>query len=231
LPAFFDRLAPEYVESLREHARQTGKEILLGTVERDPKGAELEYYNSVVPIGAGAGPAYRKRHLVAFGEFIPFGFRWVLGILKIPLSDFSRGAAKQPPLAAGGTSFGVAICYEDLFGEEMIDFLPGAQILLNVSNLAWFGHSLAPEQHLQASQMRALETGRWMVRATNTGATAAIDERGRVVSRLPVFTRGTLVQVVVPRQGSTPYSRWGNIPALLLVAALFALAWRRRAVR
>jgi len=125
-----------------------------------------------------------------------------------------------------GTRFGVAICYEDLFGEEMIDFLPEAQVLLNVSNMAWFGDSLAPEQHLQASQMRALETGRWMVRATNTGATAAIDEHGRVVSRLPNFIKGTLVASVVPRMGSTPYSRWGNYPALVLIALLAYRALR-----
>jgi apolipoprotein N-acyltransferase len=231
LPAFLDQLPPEYLVSLREHARRTGKEILLGTVEREFRGRDSDYYNSVVRLDAGTPASYRKRHLVPFGEFIPFGFKWVLAILKIPLSDFARGADLQPPLAAGGTSFGVAVCYEDLFGEEMIDFLPGAQVLLNVSNLAWFGHSLAPEQHLQASQMRALETGRWMVRATNTGATAAIDEHGRVVARLPGFTTGTLIQAVVPRKGSTPYSRWGNIPALVLVAAIFALAWRRRAVR
>jgi apolipoprotein N-acyltransferase len=168
---------------------------------------------------------------VPFGEFIPPGFKWVLAILQIPLSDFNRGAPGQPPLAASGTSFGVAICYEDIFGAEMIDQLPAAQVLLNVSNLAWFGDSLAPEQHLQESQMRALETGRWMVRSTNTGATAAIDETGRVVERLPNFTRGTLVASVVPRKGSTPYSRTGDFPAIALAAAVLAYVrfTRRRA--
>ncbi len=161
LPEFFDRLPPDYVASLTDHARATGKEILLGTVERDATGPEDAYYNSVVRLG-GSGPAsYRKRHLVVFGEFIPPGFRWVYAFLKIPLGDMARGAARQPPIEAGGTRFAVAICYEDLFGEEMIDFLPDAQVLLNVSNMAWFGDSLAPEQHLQASQARALETGRW----------------------------------------------------------------------
>jgi len=98
-----------------------------------------------------------------------------------------------------------------------------------VSNDAWFGKSLAAEQHLQASQMRALETGRWMVRSTNTGASAAIDEHGRVVSRLAPFTTGTLVEKVVPREGATPYARWGNIPALWAMAAVLLLAaWRRK---
>jgi apolipoprotein N-acyltransferase len=101
-------------------------------------------------------------------------------------------------------------------------------VLLNVSNLAWFGDSFAPEQHLQESQMRALETGRWMVRSTNTGATAAIDETGRVVSRLPNFTQGTLVQSVVPRTGSTPYARAGNVPVLLVLAAWLMIIRRQR---
>ena len=120
----------------------------------------------------------------------------------------------------------MAICYEDIFGEEVIDQLPAAQVLVNVSNDAWFGKSFAAEQHLQASQMRALETGRWVVRSTNTGATAAVDPWGRVVSRLPQFTVGTLVERVQPMKGSTPYVRWGNWAAILLAAALAIAAWR-----
>jgi apolipoprotein N-acyltransferase len=229
LPMFLDQLPAEYVESLREHARRTGKEILMGTVERESRGAESDYYNSVVRIDTDSVPAYRKRHLVPFGEFIPWGFKWVLAILQIPLSDFARGPAHQPPIVAGNMRFGVAICYEDVFGEEVIDALPAAEVLLNVSNDAWFGESFAAEQHLQASQMRAVETGRWMVRSTNTGATAVIDERGHVVARLPMFTAGSLGASVVPRKGSTPYMWWGNWAALAIAAALLAAArWARR---
>jgi apolipoprotein N-acyltransferase len=228
LPAFLDELPPEYLASLREHGRGENKEILLGTVERNARGQDVDYYNSVVRITGDGMQSYHKRHLVPFGEFIPPGFKWVLAILKIPMSDFSSGAKSQATLTAHGTSFGVAICYEDIFGAEMIDALPAAQVLLNVSNLAWFGDSFAPEQHLQESQMRALETGRWMVRSTNTGATAAIDETGRVVSRLPNFTQGTLVQSVVPRTGSTPYARAGNVPVLLVLAAWLVIIRRQR---
>lgn len=231
LPAFLDQLPQDYLESLREHARQSGKEILLGTVEREYRGRDLEYFNSVVTIDDRKMQSYRKRHLVPFGEFIPPGFRWVLAILKIPLSDFGIGAAAQPPLRAAGVAFGIAICYEDIFGEEVIDALPEANILVNVSNDAWFGESFAADQHLQTSQMRALETGRWMVRATNTGATAAIDQRGRVVSRLPPFVLGTLVESVTPRAGMTPYARLGNYPMLLLAAALAAAALLGRRAR
>lgn len=228
LPALLDQLPPDYLASLRAHARSSGKAILLGTVERNPRGGEVDYYNSLVSIADPAAPAYRKRHLVPFGEFIPQGFGWILAVLKIPMSDFARGADRQPLLRAAGIPLGVAICYEDIFGEEVIDALPEAQVLVNVSNDAWFGKSFAAEQHLQSSQMRALETGRWMVRSTNTGATAAIDSRGRVVSRLPQFTAGTLIENVEPRTGMTPYAHAGNAPALLLAAALAFLAGFRR---
>lgn len=232
LPAFLDALPAGYIEAIRSHAREAGKTVLIGTVERAQAGSGSTYFNSVVDVTQEGMPAYRKRHLVPFGEFIPPGFRWVLAVLKIPLTDFASGAWGQPPLAAGGARWAVAICYEDIFGEELVTQLPQASLLLNVSNDAWFGRSLAADQHLQFSQMRALETGRWMLRSTNTGVTAAIDEQGRVISALPQFTRGNLMAGPVPRQGSTPYVRWGNAPALLaIVLALASAAWARRRAR
>jgi len=152
----------------------------------------------------------------------------VLDILHIPLTDFARGEPGQPPLRAGGMLFAVTVCYEDMFGEELVEQLPAAQALLNVSNTAWFGESLASDQHLQASQMRSLETARWSVRSTNTGVTAAVDSRGRIVDRLPQFTLGTLTTTVTPLSGTTPYVMWGNYPVLLAIAAMLAIAWRRR---
>ena len=228
LPAFLDQLPREYLKSLRDHARETGKDILLGTIEREfrGQGQDFDYVNSLVRITGERSESYRKRHLVPFGEYIPPGFKWVLAILKIPMSDFTSGAASQAVLRAGGIPFGVAICYEDLFGEEVIDALPEAQALVNVSNDAWFGQSLAADQHLQASQMRALETGRWMVRSTNTGVTAVIDSNGRVVKRLPWFTQGTLTAPITPMTGLTPYARWGNWAAMLLVLLLAVFALR-----
>ena len=228
LPAFLDQLPPGYLDSLREHAKSRGKDVLIGTVERSFAGERYSYYNSVVSVGVAGEQSYRKRHLVPFGEFIPPGFGWVLAVLKIPLTDFARGETTQPPLLAGGARWAVAICYEDIFGEEVIDALPAAGILLNVSNDAWFGESLAADQHLQFSQMRALETGRWMVRATNTGVTAAVDEKGRVVAKLAQFTRGELAASPVPHAGATPFVRWGNYPALAIAALALLLAARRR---
>ncbi len=230
LPAYLDQLPADYIQSLREHAQQAGKDIVMGTVEREFHGGDFDYYNSVVRIPAGGGAAsYRKHHLVPFGEYIPPGFKWVLAVLRIPLSDFAAGPAVQPPLEAGGVRLGVAICYEDVYGGELVSFLPAAEALLNVSNDAWFGESFAAEQHLQASQMRALETGRWMMRATNTGVTAAIDDRGRVVARLASFVQGAAVADVVPRAGMTPYGRTGDWPTLAITAlALGALVFSGR---
>jgi apolipoprotein N-acyltransferase len=230
LPELFDRLPDAYLDSLRALARKDGKEIVAGVLERERSGPGYAYYNSVVTIGSGDSATYRKRHLVPFGEFKPPGFAWVFALLKIPMGDLERGGDGQGALVVDGTSFGVAICYEDLFGRELIDSLPAAQILLNVSNDAWYGHSLAADQHLQASQMRAAETGRWMLRATNTGVTAAIDPKGAVVSQLPQFTRARLVATVEPRTGMTPYARWGDWAALVLAAVLSGFAfWRGRA--
>jgi len=231
LPELYDRLPDAYLDSLRALASKDGKQIVAGVLERERSGNEYLYYNSVVTIGGGDPAVYRKRHLVPFGEFKPQGFGWVFTLLKIPMGDLESGGKEQGALVVDGTSFGVAICYEDLFGRELIDSLPAAQVLLNVSNDAWYGRSLAADQHLQASQARAAETERWMVRATNTGVTAAIDPRGTVVSQLPQFERGRLVASIEPRKGMTPYAHWGDWMALGLAAALAGLALLRGRVR
>ena len=144
-------------------------------------------------------------------------------MLSIPLSDFSRGPEHPQPLAVAGQRVAVNICYEDAFGEEIIRQLPQATLLANVSNVAWFGDSLAPEQHLEISRMRAVETGRTMLRATNTGVTAIVDPRGHVAGRLPQFTEGVLEGTVQGYAGATPYTGYGNAAALALaVSALLA---------
>ena len=231
IPRFLDLLDPELVRALALSARSHGGDLIVGLPLRDAPG---RYFNSVLSLGASPTQRYDKIHLVPFGEFIPPGFGWVLSVLKIPLSDFTRGSAAQAPLALAGQKIAVNICYEDAFGEEIIRFLPEATLLVNVSNVAWFGDSLAPHQHLQISQLRALETGRTMLRATNTGMTAIIDHRGRIAGVLPPFTQGTLNGSAQGRSGATPYVRWGNGPLLalaLLVCAVFALRYGRAAPR
>jgi apolipoprotein N-acyltransferase len=145
-------------------------------------------------------------------------------VLAIPLQDFSRGSENARPLEIAGQRVAVNICYEDAFGEEIIRQLPEANVLVNVSNVAWFGRSIAPRQHLQISQARALEAGRYMLRSTNTGMTGIIDERGNVISVAPQFETAVVSGRVQGRTGATPYVRWGNLAVLGLAAALLLAA-------
>ena len=229
IPRFLDLLDRELLLALARTARGHAGDLIIGLPVRDAPG---RYYNSVLGLGTSPTQRYDKTHLVPFGEYIPPGFGWVLSVLQIPLTDFSRGGAAQAPLALAGQKIAVNICYEDAFGEEIIRALPEATLLVNVSNVAWFGDSLAPHQHLQIAQLRALETGRTMLRSTNTGMTAIIDHHGNIVASLPPFTQGTLVGTAQGRSGATPYVRWGNAPVMalaLLVCGLLALRRRKPA--
>lgn len=228
LPRFLDLVDPAYVERLKAVALRNGGDLLLGVPLRREPG---RYLNSVVSLGTSAPVAYDKVHLVPFGEFVPPGFGWILGVLRIPLSDFSRGDALQRPLAVAGERVAVSICYEDAYGSEVVQRLHDATLLANISNVAWFGESLAPGQHLQIARMRALETGRMMLTATNSGVTAVIASDGKVLAQLPPFTEGRLDSEAYGRSGATPYARVGDLPALALCIALLlgcALAARSR---
>lgn len=226
LPRMLHALPREYLDDLRAGAHAAGANLIIGV----PRAESSErYFNSAVSLGAAPSQRYDKVHLVPFGEFIPWGFRWFVDAMKIPLGDFTRGSKTPQPMQLGSQRVAVNICYEDLFGEEIIRQLPEASLLVNISNIAWFGDSLAPHQHLQISRMRALETGRMMLRATNTGMTAVIGADGRVIRQLPPFTEGVLVAEVQGRTGSTPYVHLGNWPIICACALTLLLAWRRRA--
>jgi apolipoprotein N-acyltransferase len=227
LPMFINDLPPYYLDQLKALAQQRGGDLVFGVPE---EGAPGEYFNSAFSVGSSPTQTYRKSHLVPFGEFLPLRplLDWVLNILHIPLSDFSRGAEVQRPMSVAGQKLAVDICYEDVFGEEIIRQLPQATMLANLTNDAWFGHSIGPWQHLQIAQMRALESGRTMVRATNTGVTAIINQRGEVEKLAPTFTTTILEGQVQGFQGSTPFVRFGNLPALLLLSSLLIVGWRFR---
>jgi len=215
LPLFLHDVPQYYLNDLASHARSNGGDVLIGAPERSDA---RDYYNSVLSFGTAPAQTYRKSHLVPFGEFVPLKplFGWFLEVVQIPLLDFARGAQTQQPLAVAGQRVAVNICYEDAFGAEIILQLPQATLLANVSNVAWFGRSVAPQQHLQISQARALETGRYMLRATNTGMTAIIDQRGRVRKVAPEFATAVVTDAVQGYAGSTPYIRWGNTPIVAL---------------
>ncbi|MFT4103953.1 MAG: apolipoprotein N-acyltransferase [Burkholderiaceae bacterium] len=175
---------------------------------------------------------YDKHHLVPFGEFVPIGFQWFVHLMNIPLGSFTRGAIDQPPIAIDGQRVAFNICYEDLFGQELLPAVrQGASILINASNLGWFGDSVALPQHLAIARMRAIETGRPMLRATNTGVTASIDAGGRVRARLASDAIGALDDSVQGMRGLTPYARLGDTPALLLALVVLAIAAFARAAR
>lgn len=217
IPLFFDELPRDMRQALTHHGA-----ALLGIPIQHRDGG---YVNGAVALPQTAAVAvtpaptlqsYAKRHLVPFGEYIPPGFAWFFSLVRIPMADFSAGPASQAPLEIAGQQIAPNICYEDLFGEEIIQSLPAATLLINLSNTAWFGDSLAQPQHLQISRLRALETGRMMLRATNTGITAAIAPDGRVLGALPPFTAGALRIDAQGFSGITPFVRWGNALALLL---------------
>jgi apolipoprotein N-acyltransferase len=221
IPRFLEDIDPAYLETLAAPIAARGGDLLLGVPVLD---RSRRYYNAVVSLGASPQAAYAKTHLVPFGEFVPTGFGWLVAMMRIPLGEFARGGAEQRALAVAGQRVAVNICYEDAFGEEIIRPLPEATLLVNASNVAWFGDSLAPAQHLRIARMRAAETGRTMLRATNTGVTAIVGSDGAVSARLPSFTEGVLEGRVQGRSGATPYVLGANAPVVAVCLAVVAAA-------
>ncbi|MEO7338218.1 MAG: apolipoprotein N-acyltransferase [Caldimonas sp.] len=239
IPLLPDQLDPEYWLTVLDHFQLGRQSAIVGLPLGDP---ESGYTNSAAGISAstahlpGGYYRYDKHHLVPFGEFIPLGFHWFTQMMNIPLGDFNRGPLAAPSFVVKDQRVAPNICYEDLFGEELAkrfgDAGTAPTIFANISNIAWFGKSIAIDQHLQISRMRTLEFERPMLRATNTGATAVIDYRGRVTAMLEPYTQGVLDAVVEGRNGLTPFARWagafGLWPAWLLGAGIVATAIRRR---
>lgn len=209
----------DFVAELRAELVQRDTQLFTGILSYDA--GRGQFLNTLWALGAESGE-YHKRHLVMFGEYFPlpeFAKRW-LRIMNLPSEDIAEGAADQPLLTVRGIPVAATICYEIAFAAEQLRFLDEAQLLVNVSNDAWFGDSIAPHQHLQIARMRAREAGRYLLRATNTGITAVIDPAGQVVARLPQFEPGVVRSRVRPHQGVTPYVRAGNWPVIGLAFLL-----------
>ena len=236
IPLLPQQLPLDYMQILQQHFSQGPQAALIGI----PLGNPVEgYANSVIGLLPGQENVYRydKHHLVPFGEFIPPLFKWFTQMMNIPLGDFNRGGLAQPSMAWAGQRLAPNICYEDLFGEELglrfRDPATAPTIFVNVSNIGWFGDSVAIDQHLAISRMRSLEFERPMLRATNTGATVIIDHNGAVTQSLAPHVRGVLSGSVEGREGLTPFAAWvrwaGQLPLWLLSAlALVYAAWRQR---
>ncbi len=220
LTTFYGDVAPWVLRPLAEEAVEQGSELVIGLPVRREEG---DYYTSMVQLAAGEGAAsfYHKRHLVPFGEFVPFAPLRALGqIFNLPMSAFRPGAESQPPLQVAGLRASATICYEDAFPDELLASIRGSQLLINGSNNAWYGDSLAPHQHLQIARSLALAVGRPMLRATGNGISAIIDHRGRVLIASAQFKQAIVDGAVQPMRGFTPFLRWGNLPFLLLSAVM-----------
>ena len=210
--------------SQRESALITG----LPLRQRDSYG-DLRYYNAITTLGDSQGE-YRKQKLVPFGEYVPLQdvLRGVIAFFDLPMSDFARGPSQQAPLEAKGYKIAPYICYEVVYPEFATELAAQSDILLTISNDTWFGTSIGPMQHLQMAQMRALEAGRWMIRATNNGVSALIDAKGKITATVPQFQQAVLTGTVIPMQGLTPYLRWQSWPLILLCALSLLLAVLQR---
>jgi len=245
MPLLQDRFPAAVWQQWLDIAAQRNATILMGVPLHDVHNGAARYTNSAIAFSArtplselmtgATALRYDKNHLVPFGEFVPPGFRWFVDAMNIPLGDFDRGPVRQRLFEISGQTIAPDICFEDVFGEEIIQSVRdsgqygrGANILVNISNLAWFGDSWALRQHLQISRMRALETARPMIRATNTGMTAAIDPNGVVRAALTPLNKGVLDVEVQGFSGFTPYVRWGNWPILIWTAIVLALGASRR---
>jgi len=215
-----------FIRQLQSDVRESEQTLMFGILEDETRRGEQRIYNSVVLLDGQEQQVYRKRHLVPFGEYfpVPAEVREWMKMMSLPHSDLSPGDDRQPLLTTRqGIRLGLAICYEDAYSAEQRYALPDAGILVNVSNDAWFGDSIAPHQHLQIARMRSLEFGRPTLRATNTGISAFIGHRGELIRTGPQHQEATLTDNVQPRTGSTPYASAGNYPVIILCLLIIAV--------
>jgi len=206
-----------YKTKLQDRAVETNTALVVGVPYGD---VDSVYHSSLVVLGTHPD-VYHKRHLVPFGEYVPLPefAKKLAGFFQLPMSGFSPGDQDQVGLEVAGHKMAPTICYEDAFGEELIDFLPEAVVLINGSNNAWYGKSWAAYQHLQIARMRAVETQRQSIRSTTTGISALIDEYGQLLEKTGLHEKTILTGMIQPLQGATPYVRWGNWPILVLMLA------------
>lgn len=219
--AFYHQLNTNYLEPLGREARANDTEIILGLPVLDENGED--YYNSMVSL-TETPVFYHKRHLVPFGDYVPFEtLRGLIKFFDLPMSAFVPGSANQPQMRLAGQPVGVSICYEDAFSSEVREAVPAATMLINATNNAWYGDSFAPHQHLQISRSRGLETGRPILRVTTNGISAFIDFKGNISQQSPQFERAVLTGEIQPRAGYTPYVWWGQWPLLIVIFLLLGI--------
>lgn len=222
IPAFLSEVNEGFIQPLSQEAQQHQSTVVVSLPIKNPETSEI--YNAVMSLGQTMG-VYKKRHLLPFGEYLPLqplsGF--ILNSLAIKLGQFTAGDLKQALLNAVGYPFITTICYEDAFGELGLININQAAFLINVTNDAWFGDSIESHQHLQIARMRALETGRYLLRATNTGVTAIVDAKGRILQQAPIFEATSITDNIIPMTGLTPYARFADKPILIFLISVFLI--------
>ncbi len=227
---------PGFLSELSNQATMNNSTVITGIIGMGLSGS---YYNNIISLGKngtqgysyGHQPRYSKHHLLPFGEFVPFEqlLRQVAPLFNLPMSSFSRGEYVQPNMQATGTHLSPALCYEIVYGEQVRQNITSqTDYILTLSNDAWFGSSIGPLQHMEMAQMRALETGKPVIRSTNNGVTAITDHRGNIIKQLPQFVTAVLRGEVIPTVGATPYRFWGSTPLYFIVLISLILAWRKR---
>ncbi|MFK8050790.1 MAG: apolipoprotein N-acyltransferase [Halioglobus sp.] len=221
IPNFYQR-SRVFIDPIARRAADNDTTLITGIPFRSEEGDA--YFNSIVALGAGKG-VYHKQRLVPFGEYLPLEkqLRGLISFFDLPMSSFSPGLPDQAFLRSGDYSVAPYICYEVVYPDLVARNASAADILITISNDSWFGSSLGPLQHLQMAQMRALENGRYLIRATNNGVSAIIDHRGDLVVQTPQFVETTLKSDVFVMSGKTPFGYYGSTPLLLTIALVLSL--------
>lgn len=222
IPVFYHTLEAGFYHNLTVQAKKTQTELITGLPYFDDN--TQQYYNALTNLGGQQG-YYYKTHLVPFGEYVPLAslIRGLIHFFNMPMSGFSAGDVDQAPLEIKGHKVVITLCYEDVFPQDMLQYIPESRFMINLSNNGWYGDSFAPHQHLEMARMRALETSRELIRSTTSGISALIDFKGRVVTQGPQFKKAVINGTVQPRTGTTPYVFWGNYPVVLLFAVTLLL--------
>jgi len=219
IPAYLDQVEKNFLAPLANDAKRHNTDLIISVPVQEQ--SPIKNFNAVITLGKEEG-MYRKTHLLPFGEYLPLqplsGF--VLDLIHTRLGNFTPGAIDQPLLKAGGYPFITLICYEDAFGDLSIRGLPDAAFLVNVTNDGWFGDSIEPHQHMQMARMRAMETGRFLLRSTNTGTTAVVSPTGAIINQAPLFQETALTGMITPMGGMTPYARFGDKPVIAAMVIL-----------
>ena len=219
IPAYLDQVEENFLAPLANDAKRHNTDLIISVPVQEQ--SPIKNFNAVITLGKEQG-MYRKSHLLPFGEYLPLqplsGF--VLKMINIRLGNFTPGAVNQPLLKAGGYPFITLICYEDAFGDLSIKGLPDAAFLVNVTNDGWFGNTIEPHQHMQMARMRAMETGRFLLRSTNTGVTAVVSPTGEIINQAPLFQETVLTDMITPMGGMTPYARFGDKPIIAVMVIL-----------